>query len=294
VSAGFPGGIDTADQKEWSTVNMMFDVLIRLGCILFAITTAVMLRREWRRHRRRHPRFPIPKVCLQDVDERFRIDSVERAREGVVAFISNSDNHLPATPSDLETYVLTLLAKRASHLFEFGTCSGRTTYLWALNSPVDARITTLTLPPDDVQMELSPEMQGNDIQHAISESSFDRFVYSDTSVEAKIEQLFQDSATLDTGPYQGKMDLIFVDGGHSYAYVKNDSDKALEMVAPGGMIIWHDYRGRRCKETEGVYRYLNELSGTYPLQLVDGTSLVVYRHPSDRTVVLPTTSGQAA
>ena len=249
--------------------------------LIFGSTTAILLVREIRRHRRRHPRHPIPSLPLSAFDDDFRFDSPERARDQAVLFIANPENRLQATTSDLEAYVLASLARRAQRLFEFGTCTGRTAYLWAANSPPAARITTLTLPPTEPHMQLSSTMTQRDIRHAASESAHQRFVYSGSSVEHKIEQLFLDSATLDTTPYQRRMDLIFIDGGHSYAYVQNDTEKAFEMIAPGGLIVWHDYRGKRPWETIGVYRYLNELSDRVPLCLLKGTSLVVYRAPSE-------------
>jgi predicted O-methyltransferase YrrM len=246
---------------------------------LFAVLTGVLVYREYRRHRKRHPRYPIPSLRLAEFDARFRCDSLAAARQATVTFLANPDNELPATTSDLEAYVLATLARETRTMFEFGTCTGRTTYLWALNSPPDARIATLTLPPDDTTMRLSDEMRPADICHAATESTFGEFVYSGTPVAGKVEQLFQDSATLDPAPYRGRTELIFVDGGHSYAYVKNDSELALQMVAPGGLILWHDYRGPRSKETVGVYRYLNELNQRLPLVRLHGTSLVAYRAP---------------
>ena len=51
------------------------------------------------------------------------------------------------------------------------------------------------------------------------------------------------------------MDLIFVDGAHSYEYVKNDTVKGLEMLRPGGIIAWHD-----CTPSHAdVVRYLRAL-----------------------------------
>jgi predicted O-methyltransferase YrrM len=56
----------------------------------------------------------------------------------------------------------------------------------------------------------------------------------------KVTFLRSDSATFDTIPYLGSMDLVFVDGAHSYQYVKNDTEKGWEMLRPGGIIAWHD------------------------------------------------------
>jgi predicted O-methyltransferase YrrM len=56
----------------------------------------------------------------------------------------------------------------------------------------------------------------------------------------KVTFLKSDSAKFDTTPYLGSMDLVFVDGAHSYEYVKNDTEKGWEMLRPGGIMAWHD------------------------------------------------------
>jgi hypothetical protein len=49
------------------------------------------------------------------------------------------------------------------------------------------------------------------------------------------------------------------------------------MVQPGGLVLWHDYRGPR--RAGGVFRALNELARERPLVRLEGTSLVAYRAP---------------
>ncbi len=66
-----------------------------------------------------------------------------------------------------------------------------------------------------------------------------------------------------------------MDGSHAYSYVVSDSAKALRMVRPSGIVLWHDYSHRN----RGVYRALNELARTLPLVHLGGTSLVAYRRP---------------
>jgi predicted O-methyltransferase YrrM len=149
-------------------------------------------------------------------------------------------------------------------MFEFGTCTGKTAYLWATNSPSDAQVVTLTLPPDQAE-------------HGDRESSFVRFIYTGTPVERKIVQLFGDSRTLNVDPYKDQCDLVFVDGSHRYEFVVSDSWKALAMVRPGGLVLWHDYSG--AYRNAEVYRALNELRRDIPLRHVRGTSLVCYRRP---------------
>jgi predicted O-methyltransferase YrrM len=36
------------------------------------------------------------------------------------------------------------------------------------------------------------------------------------------------------------VDVVFIDGDHSAEAVRHDSDLARQIVAPGGVIIWHD------------------------------------------------------
>lgn len=179
--------------------------------------------------------------------------------------------------SDLESWILCCLAKQSRNVFEFGTATGKTTYLMARNSP-PARVVTLTLAPD--QTAHASHGKGDDaaaIAAARSESSFDTFVYSGTDVEPRIEQHFGDSKVFDEGPYAGTMDLIFVDGDHTESYIRSDTEKALRMLAPGGWLLWHDFRSER--EVPGVWRFLHELRQSRDLVHIEGTALVAYRRP---------------
>lgn len=186
-----------------------------------------------------------------------------------------------------EAWILAALARQSTRMFEFGTCSGRTAYLWALNSPAEAEVITLTLRPDQLdQYQASAEDELQDTVNAWNESEFTQFMYSGTEVEHKIRQLYGDSKRLDPAPYRDTCDVVFVDGSHAYSYVVNDTEKALQMLKPGGLLLWHDYRGPMW--TRGVYRALNELSDRLPIQRIEGTSLVVYQKPlaagAERTV----------
>jgi predicted O-methyltransferase YrrM len=117
-----------------------------------------------------------------------------------------------------------------------------------------------------------------DRRFALQESQFTKFYYTGTPVAAKVRQHFGDSKTFDEREWAGECDLVFVDGSHARSYVESDSRKALNLVRPGGLILWHDYRGPRA--VPGVYEALNVLSQTLPLRHVRGTSFVVYRKPS--------------
>jgi predicted O-methyltransferase YrrM len=57
-----------------------------------------------------------------------------------------------------------------------------------------------------------------------------------------ITHLTGDSLTYDFGQLQKKFDLIFIDGNHTYDFVKNDTKKVFShLVHDASIVIWHDY-----------------------------------------------------
>ena len=247
---------------------------------LVAGGAAVVVLQRWSikyRSRRLFGRSPIPTVEIAAVDPIFEPSELGPTLATEVRLIGGT---AVGGTSALEGWILAALAKQSRRMFEFGTCTGRTTYAWAANSPAEARITTLTLAPDDHgQYQHSETDQRRDARHALRESHFQRFYYSDTDVAGKVTQLYGDSKALDVQPFADQYDLIFIDGSHAYSYVVSDTQKALSMLAPGGILLWHDYRGSH--QAAGVYRALNELARTLNLRRIAGTSLVFYRKPQD-------------
>jgi predicted O-methyltransferase YrrM len=252
----------------------------------FALVAALVLglgqlrQRAVRKQRNLFGEWPIRRVSPETVDPVLRPGPFGPTRDTEVAFIGRGPYVVDGGTSDAEAWLLAVLAKGARTMFEFGTCTGKTAYLWARNSPPDARVITVTLAPDhlsDYRKEATDDPV--DVEFALKESSHTEFLYSGSDVAAKVEQLFADSKALDVSPWKGRCDLVFVDGSHAYSYVVSDSAKALELVAPGGLVLWHDYAGPR--HAPGVYRALNELAQRLPLVRLEGTTLVAYRRPAD-------------
>lgn len=224
-------------------------------------------------------RWPIPSITLDQLDPIFHTNELGPTLETSVQFIGRGHLIVPGGTSDTEAWVLSVLSKKAKTIFEFGTCTGKTTYLMALNSSPEARISSLTLPPEKVNeyvMDAADSKRAS--ERAISESGFTRFLYTGTPEEKKINQLFGDSKHFEEQPFEKKMDLIFIDGSHAYSYVISDSEKAFKMVADGGLILWHDYRGPSLNKD--VYKALNRLAADRPLRHIEGTSFIVYRQPA--------------
>lgn len=223
-------------------------------------------------------RWPIPQVPVQEIDPVFAPGPLGPSIETEALLIAGVDLiRVVGSTSDTEAWILAVLSKRARLMFEFGTASGRTAYLWARNSPADARVVTLTLKPEHVREYQRQSGDADfDVRNALQESAFTTFYYTGTPVESKVIQLYGDSKTLDETPWAGQCDLVFIDGSHARSYVESDSRKALRLVRSGGLVLWHDYRGPRLP---GVFAALNMLAKELPLKLIAGTSLVVYRAP---------------
>jgi predicted O-methyltransferase YrrM len=170
-----------------------------------------------------------------------------------------------ASISMLECAALAALIKKtnAMRVFEFGTYKGVSTTQLALNINDEGKVFTLDLPEDHPQyaLEISNELE----RHIAAESG--KGILLPYDLLSRVEFLRADSATFDTTPYRETMDLVFVDGAHSYEYVKNDSEKGLEMLKKGGIIAWHD-----CIHNHpDVVKYLKKMHTK--ITLINGTAL---------------------
>jgi predicted O-methyltransferase YrrM len=247
--------------------------------VAIALAIPLLRQRSARKQRNVFGEWPIARVKPESVDPGFQPGPFGPSLDTEVAFVGRGPYVVDGGTSDAEAWVLAVLARRAKLMFEFGTCTGKTAYLWARNSPPDARVVTLTLAPENVaSYRRESTDDASDVEFALRESTHTDFLYSTSAVAGKVEQLFGDSKTVDVSPWKGRCDLVFVDGSHAYSYVVSDSEKALELLAPGGLVLWHDYAGPR--HAPGVYRALNELSQRIPLVRIEGTTLVAHRRPA--------------
>lgn len=253
---------------------MSLVVIGGLLVLLAAVTREWLVLRARYRQRSLFRRWPVSRVPLQELDPRFHPDELGPTLAAEVAFIGRGTIRVPGGTSDTEAWILAVLARDARRMFEFGTCTGKTAYLWARNQPPGGTVTTLTLASDaTAAYQAAPGDDPLAESYAKEESRFSRFLYSGTEAGGRIVQLYGDSKGFDAGPYAGACDVVFVDGAHAYSYVASDSAKALEMVRPGGLVLWHDYS----PESPGVFRALNELAARLPLVHIQGTTLVAWR-----------------
>ena len=161
---------------------------------------------------------------------------------------------------------------KAGKVLEIGTSDGNTALVLAANLPGEGEVVTVDLPPDfekakqdslihaDVELNLTPRDQlGRQYQgHRFS---------------SRIRQVYGDSAALNWSALGGPFDLVFIDGCHSEAYVRSDSRNAMNHLAPGGVIVWHDY-GMIAAVSAVVDQLAREIT-TMRLYALEGTRLAV-------------------
>lgn len=150
--------------------------------------------------------------------------------------------------------------------FEIGTFNGGTTRVLAESVPEDGKVVTLDLPPAAFDQSQRP--------HGVTGQGVGR-AYADSSAAHKVVQLLQDSLRFDATEYSGQFDLVLVDGGHEFEHGVADTRSALQLVKPGGMILWDDFE----PYWHGLVRGICQEMAGRALGRLTGSSLGVYLAP---------------
>jgi predicted O-methyltransferase YrrM len=156
-------------------------------------------------------------------------------------------------------------------IFETGTFRGVAALTMVLNAP-EAEVYTLDLPEKYTVAEVETLSKGDKEWVRLSRSSIG-FAFAGHPAAARIHQLHGDSLTFDPPAFLANTDLCYIDGGHSYECIKADTETALKILSPNGVIVWDDYTWF----IDGVSEYLTELRKTLPLHRIAGSQLVLYR-----------------
>jgi predicted O-methyltransferase YrrM len=180
--------------------------------------------------------------------------------------------------SDYEAWIIASLSKISKNIFEFGTCSGKTTYLMALNSHENSAITSITLDPDEITTFIKKNKDNEvSFRNIKNESIYNHFLFSNTEVEKKINIIFQNSLEFDEQKFEKKIDLILLMGDTRTLLLKTILKKALKMLNTEGIILWHDYvPGKR--SSKDVVKYINEISKNLTIKHIKNTSICFYKN----------------
>jgi predicted O-methyltransferase YrrM len=222
------------------------------------------------------------------LDQQFRDGSpIPLLEDDVVQAIMSHGTTIPPLTSKIPgnqsvpglVFLVTLAkANQTRCAFEIGTFNGLTAFALAKNLP-DATVHTLDIPAE-AQTEL--ELERTDYANRIH---FERLAYAGSPEESRIVQHWSDSASFGYEPWYGHCDLVYIDGSHSFAYVKSDSENAFKLLSPHGIVVWDDYWWR----VAGVREYLNSLKDV-ELRRLPGTRLVVHIPEGSRNRILSRTS----
>jgi predicted O-methyltransferase YrrM len=139
-----------------------------------------------------------------------------------------------------ELLAVTAIARKVAprRVFEFGTFMGSTTLHLARACP-EAEIFTLDLPNTDALSV--PLERGDAVLNEWSTSNQDSRRFRGRPEAERVHELYGDSLTFDFSPYKASMDLVFVDAAHDPVHAAADTRNALFMLAPRGVVLWHDY-----------------------------------------------------
>jgi predicted O-methyltransferase YrrM len=117
---------------------------------------------------------------------------------------------------------------------EFGTWEGFGAVLVAQNT--SAEIWTLNLPEGEAAIDGTSLYASTDAVELIG------WKYQAAGVAARVHQILCDSRNFDTGAFAADFfDTVLIDGGHTPDIVENDTEKALRLLRPGGLCVWHDF-----------------------------------------------------
>jgi predicted O-methyltransferase YrrM len=134
--------------------------------------------------------------------------------------------NLVQVPSEVSQFLSFLRAERPRRVLEIGTADGGTLYLLAWASASDARLLSLDL------RTYSPERT----------RLFDAFAGSRQEVVTRRADS-QLEATRDevSSFFRGEpLDVLFIDGDHTYEGVRRDYELYAPLVRSGGVIAFHD------------------------------------------------------
>jgi hypothetical protein len=201
----------------------------------------------------------IPQKNVFEIFSEARSASVSLAnRNGDTWFIER-----PSFGLDIIALCLLCRALKPRKILEIGTYKGYSALHMALNS--EAEVYTLDLGPTD-----KPTLDISVTDTGLAAISKQVMAWDGTPERDRIHQLYGDSARFDFSTYHGQMDLCFIDGAHSYEYVKSDTLNALKCCKPGAVLAWHDF-GR--VSLNGVSKWLLEFSKQHKVYSVPGGSL---------------------
>lgn len=196
----------------------------------------------WKRLTPRDPQVHAMSYWWNGTLERKAYQNVFKKCADAAYSLVNSGRRDPTTSTTLFELNCILMAMRevdAKKVLEIGTFDGNTTVNIAANLPEGGEVVTVDLPVEETteySIAIDDPSKRNVTDRKIVGAQFKAH-----PAGKRVRQVFGDTAKLDWKAFGGPFDMIFIDGCHAYEYVKSDTEKALSVVRPGGIVLWHDY-----------------------------------------------------
>ncbi len=144
-------------------------------------------------------------------------------------FSSNQLNHGVASLQIDEAALLYRLARdaRSGPFVEIGRFKGGSTITFATALPQGAELWSY-----DLHVALRPDMPGHELDAELA-AALARY-----GLEHKVHLIVADSRKVE--PPSNEIELLFIDGDHSYVGAKADYERWHPLVRPGGHLLFHD------------------------------------------------------
>jgi len=156
-------------------------------------------------------------------------ESLEGFEDLAFMFSSNQLNHGVASLQIDEAALLYRLARHADSgpFAEIGRFKGGSTMVFATALPAGVELWSY-----DLHVALRPDLPGAQLDRELA-AALSRY-----GLEGKVHLVVADSRTVDPPP--APLELLFIDGDHSYEGAKADFERWGAFVRPGGHLLFHD------------------------------------------------------
>lgn len=148
-------------------------------------------------------------------------------------------------------------------IMEIGTAKGGALYLWCQAADPTGTIISLDLPGGEFGGGY-PECRIPFYEEFTSRNQKLHLIQADSHSEATFKEAKQ---RLDNMP----LDVLIIDGDHSYEGVKTDFNLYTQMVKPGGLIAIHDILPREDLPEIEVHKFWSELKERYETREIIGS-----------------------
>ncbi len=145
--------------------------------------------------------------------------------------------------------------QRPKTLLEIGMDEGGTLFLWTRAAAADAHLIAIdTRPPGPIGLWSPFPLVRRGF--AREDQRIDLLMAADShepATASRVQKLLSGQ----------KIDLLFIDGDHSYEGVWQDFRKYSPLVRPGGLIAFHDVSQRTTPATEGTALFWQEFKADH-------------------------------